>query len=67
MSELRYTRNPKKTTIADWILQLEGVQERFNDWEANFYVSVASQFARTDSLSVRQLEILEDMYVKYTK
>jgi hypothetical protein len=53
-----------KETIGQWLLAIEESGRGLTKWEESFIESIADQFASTESISDRQEEILERIYVE---
>lgn len=56
-----------KEVIAEWIRMVnEEASKPLSDWETSFMESITDQFDRTQSLSLKQEEILERIYAEKT-
>jgi uncharacterized membrane-anchored protein len=53
-----------KTRLAEVITACEDSLEKLSKWEQGFVASVSDQFYRTGSLSEKQCEVLEKIYLK---
>lgn len=59
---MKYTTD----VLSEWITAVNEDGLGLTDWELNFMESITDQFERTNSLSERQIEILERIYVEKT-
>ncbi len=55
-----------KAVIEDWIRQIQENGRGVTKWEQDFVDSVEEQFAERQSLSEKQLDILERIYADRT-
>lgn len=60
-------KSQPKDVLKAWIGAIDDESEELTEWEVNFINSIDEQLVRSGSLSQKQQEILEKIYVKYTK
>jgi hypothetical protein len=52
--------------LKDWVNKIEEDGRGLTEWEENFVESVSEQLTETGSISLRQQEILEQIYAYKT-
>lgn len=55
-----------KEEVLEQIQDCENRSEKLSDWELSFIDSLSHQFSRTGSLSDKQIEILDRLWIKVT-
>jgi hypothetical protein len=52
--------------IPAYIADCEARESKLSDWERSFIQSISEQFAKTGSLSTKQMERLDEIWEKVT-
>jgi uncharacterized membrane-anchored protein len=60
-------KSQPKDVLRAWIDAIDDESEELTEWEVNFINSIDAQLLHSGSLSQKQQEILEKIYVRYTK